>query len=129
MEHYNIQVGSEAEEFCLATSNGWVKVAGHSIIVDQYQFSAAPIKNFIRVSEIESGAKVFDVPVPDSVESYEETITFLEMIVSLKLIQLIRTVNDQDPGRLDREIEQMRKKAFETCGEKPPIEKVNIDSL
>ncbi|WP_028390816.1 hypothetical protein [Bacillus cihuensis] len=74
-------MGKEAEEFCLATKNGWAKLAGHSINVGQYQFSVVPLKNIFRVSEINSGAKILDVPVPKAVESNEDTTTFIEIIV------------------------------------------------
>lgn len=76
MKQVEVYVSPDAEEFYLSFKMGWKKLVGHLIEVDDFQFSAVPISDFIRVSEFKSGTKLFDIPVPESIESYEETMLF-----------------------------------------------------
>lgn len=129
MKRCEILIGADAEEFCLAFTVGWVKFTGHSIAVGEFKFSAVPLKNIFIISEIESGAKCFDIPVPNVIESYEETIFFLESIVGHQLIQAIEKINRDDPNRLANEIERLHKVAIKKYGEKPTTEKVYTEWL
>lgn len=129
MKKYEVQVGAEAEEFCLAFSDKWGKVGGHAITIDMYQFSAVPVKNIFRISEVTSGAKFFDMPVPEVIQSYEATLLYLETVVAAKLIQIINKVNEKNPNQLNNEIERLRKKSIELLGEKPQTEKLDTEWL
>jgi hypothetical protein len=66
LKQVEVRVSPDTEEFYLACSTGGSKVLGHLIEVDGLQFSAVPVNDFIRISEVESGAKLFDISVPET---------------------------------------------------------------
>jgi hypothetical protein len=126
LKEVEVSVSPDAEEFYLACSTGWAKVVGHLIEVDRLKFSAIPIKNYIRVSEVESGAKLFDIPVLEQIESYEETMIFLEIIVAVKIVDLIERVGI---GKIQNEIAHFKEIAIKNYGQKPIGLKVNAEWL
>lgn len=126
MKEFKVAVSPEAEEFYLAFSKGWTKLTGHLIEVDQFKFSAVPVNDIILVSEVGSGAKVFHIPVPESVQSYEETMAFLEINVVVKIIMLIEKFGIR---KMEYEINLMKKKSYLNYGRKPIGQKVNVDWL
>lgn len=128
-EEYEVQVSEDAEEFCLAFPDEWVKVGGHSITIGKHQFSAVPFENHFRISEVTSGAKVVDIPVPEEIQSFEETMLYLETVVVIELINLIIKVNQNNPNRFDQEVELYRKRSIESLGEKPQTEKINMEFM
>lgn len=125
MKKIFVTVSPEAEEFYLPC-NGWVKMTGHRITVDDLSFSAIPMSNIFRISEFESGARVFDVDVPEFIESYEETMSFLELCVAVKIVQLI-----EDVGKEKIKMESRRVKEIMTnkLGPSPKGQKVNTEWL
>lgn len=92
MKHVEVMVSPDAEEFYLSCSKGWASVKGHLIKVDELEFSAVPVNDYILVSEVESGAKLINIPVPDTVESYEETMFFLEINVASRIVMIIEKI-------------------------------------
>lgn len=126
METYFVQVDPEAKFFYLSTIKGWVKLYGHAISINNYQFSVIPLGSIFRISEIESGAKFVDIPVPDSIQSYEEVMNYLETVIGVNLVDLIRKVNEKDSNRLEKEIERMRLQAVQLHGQKPHTEQAEV---
>ncbi|USK85705.1 hypothetical protein [Peribacillus asahii] len=124
MKQVEVMVSPDAEEFYLACSTGWVKVIGHLIEVDGLQFSAVPIKDFIRVSEVESGAKLFDIFAPETIESYEETLMFLEINVAANIVMLIEKAGIK---KVQNQINLMKEAAFSKHGQKPTGQKVDTE--
>lgn len=123
---FEASVSPDAEEFNLAFNDKWVKVVGHLIIVNEFQFSAVPSKNIFRVSEVKSGAKLIDVTVPEHVESYEETILFLELRVIPQIVTIINKIGTKS---FKKQIEQMKKVAIAKLGQMPPTKKINTEWL
>lgn len=123
---FEVSVSPDAEEFYLACSTGWTKVLGHLIEVNGLQFSAVPVSNFIRVSEVESGTKLMDITVPETVESYEETMLFLELNVAVNIVMMIEKLGI---GEFEKAITLAKEDAFKRCGYKPLSQKVNTEWL
>ncbi|MFJ5771421.1 hypothetical protein [Psychrobacillus sp. NPDC093180] len=129
MKHFNkviVELNGQAEEFCLATNNGWGKVVGHAVRIDNYHFSVVALQDFFRISELDSGAKMIDIKVPTSIQSYDEVMNFISLVIVPKVVSLIHEVNKKEPGRFEREVERLVKHALETCGVKPPTKKVML---
>lgn len=124
IKNIEVEVSPDAEEFYLAFSKGWTKFSGHSIETNGLKFSAVPIKDKIRVSEVESGAKFFDIPVPEEVDSFEETMFFLEIMVAPQIVMLIETIG---LNKVKQEIGRMRQTAISKYGEKPTGQKINTE--
>lgn len=124
MKNIEVTVSPEAEEFYLALDKGWTKVFGHSIVVGDLKFSAVPIKDLIRVSEVESGAKLIDIPVPEAIQSFEETMFFLEIIVSSQIVLMLEKYGIE---KAKEQIALMKQSAFNKHGQKPNGQKVNMN--
>lgn len=124
MKNIEVAVSPDAEEFYLAFEKGWTKLIGHSIVVGDFRFSAVPVQNFIRVSEVDSGAKLFDLPVPDGVESHGETMFFLELFVASRIVMLIEKAGIE---KTKEQINLMKQVAFNKHGKKPIGQKVNTE--
>ncbi|WP_234028461.1 hypothetical protein [Lentibacillus sp. Marseille-P4043] len=67
-----IAVNEQPQQFYLALKK-WTPAVGHEIKVGQYRFSAIPVKNIIRVSEVTTGAKLYDIPVNFAIETLTAT--------------------------------------------------------
>ncbi|MBT2215853.1 hypothetical protein KK120_08825 [Virgibacillus dakarensis] len=119
----NITVNEQPQRFYLAAKK-WVGVVGHEIKVGKYRFCAIPINGSINVSEITSGAKVYNIPMDLTImlltETKEETIKFFYTVgESIK-----RIIEKQED--FDAMIANMKKTAFDKLGEMPPIEDVEV---
>ncbi|MFJ7662977.1 hypothetical protein ACIQXW_11290 [Lysinibacillus sp. NPDC097162] len=125
MKKIFVSVSPEAEEFYLLC-NEWVKLTGHKITIDDLSFSAIPFPNLFRIFEFESGARIFDVHVPDVIESYEETMLFLEIDVAVKLVKLIEHVGVE---KIKAESNRMKEIMTKKLGPKPKCEKINTEWL
>lgn len=124
MKEIEITVSPQAEEFCLAfLEKGWIKMVGHSITVGDLSFSAVPINDLIIVSEIETGAKVFTMPVPDAIESYEETVLFLETVIAGRIVMLIEKAGSE---KVNTEIQRLKEIMVSKHGDKPATKIVEI---
>jgi len=119
-----ITVNEQAQRFYLALDK-WVDVVGHEIKVGKYRFCANPIGNHINVTEVTTGAKMFNIPVDLTIhlitETKEETIKFLYS-VGESIKRIIDKLED-----FDGMLMEMKKKAFDRLGKMPPIENVNTD--
>lgn len=129
MKSFQIEVSEQAEEFYLSTMKGWVKVAGHCISINDLKFSAVPFSgrssDSIRVSEIESGAKLFDVSVSNKVQSYEETMAFLEINVAISIVKVIEKIGIE---KMRKQVKRMAEISLKKHGEKPFTTVVDIDN-
>ncbi|KIL71924.1 hypothetical protein [Bacillus badius] len=125
MKEIEIEVSGQAEEFYLSTTKGWVKVAGHSIAVGGFKFSAVPISGFILVSEVESGAKLFRVPVSEAIESYEETMLFLELNVAVQIVAVIERIGQE---KMRNEINRLKAYSLNKFGQKPFTTTIDIEN-
>lgn len=125
MKEIEIEVSGQAEEFYLSTTKGWVKAAGHSITVGDFKFSAVPISGFILVSEVESGAKLFRVPVSEAIESYEETMLFLELNVAVQIVAAIEKIGQE---KMKNEINRLKTYSLNKFGQKPFTTTIDIEN-
>lgn len=119
-----ISVNGQTQKFYLALDK-WVDVVGHEITIGKYRFCAIPIKDHINVSEVTTGAKVYNIPVDLTIalltETKEDTIQFLYKVgESVK-----RIIEKQDD--FDAVLADMKKIAFERLGDMPPIENVDTE--
>lgn len=119
-----VTVNEQTQRFYLALDK-WVDLVGHEIKVGKYRFCAIPLKDKINVSEVTTGAKVYNIPVDFTIsvltETKEGTIQFCYQIgESLK--RIIEKQNDFDSMLAD-----MRKRAFERLGDMPQIVDVDTD--
>lgn len=124
MKDIEVTVSPDAEEIYLAFDKGWTKLFGHSITVGDFKFSAVPVKNYIRVSEFESGAKLMDIPVPNGIESYEETMFFLEVFVSPQIVMVVEKSGTEN---VKKQINCMKEVAIKKHGQKPTGLKVDSE--
>ncbi len=124
MENIEVAVSPDAEEVYLAFSKGWTKLFGHSITVGDLKFSAVPVSDYILVSEFQSGTKLMDIPVPTGIESYEETMFFLEVFVSS---QIVMVIEKSGIDKVKDQIKRMKEAAFKKHGQKPTGEKVDSE--
>ncbi|MFS0882887.1 hypothetical protein [Metabacillus niabensis] len=119
-----IEVNDKTKKFYLATDK-WKPVVGHEIKVGKYKFCAIPINDFVNVSEVTSGAKVFNIPMTSEIiigtQSKDDSMRFLKKIGE-SLSRIISSIDN-----FDTHIEKMKKIAFERLGEMPPIENVDMD--
>jgi hypothetical protein len=120
----DIKVNEQAQQFHLALKK-WTPVMGHEIKIGKYRFCAIPIGNQINISEVTTGAKVFNIPVDLTIhlitETKEGTIEFL-----YKVGDSIKRIVDKQPD-FDGVLSEMKKTAFERLGEMPPIQDVDTD--
>ncbi|SET01020.1 hypothetical protein SAMN05421676_102335 [Salinibacillus kushneri] len=58
--------------------------------VNDFQFSAVPVTDKIIVSEISSGARFFETPIPKEVKGFESTMTFLEISIGARILMIIK---------------------------------------
>jgi hypothetical protein len=121
-----ITVNEQTQRFYLAAKE-WVPMVGHEIKVGDYKFFAIPGSKAIRISEVESGCKVFDIPMTISVMfktgTKEDALNYLHE-VGESLERIIK-----DVPNFDKKIKHMKSVAFNQLGERPPIEDVNTDLL
>ncbi|WP_077623826.1 hypothetical protein [Sediminibacillus massiliensis] len=119
-----ISVNEQTQKFYLALDE-WLPVTGHEIKVGKYHFCAIPLNSGINVSEATSGARVMTIPmnleVMTATESKEDTMKFL-----YKVGEFINRVISKR-NNFEKELQDMRKQAFEKLGEMPPIEDVITD--
>lgn len=111
-----INVHPVPEIFYLATDKGWKRQVGHLITVGKYEFSVVPSDYFLIVSEVKTGAKVFEYAIPDIIETHRDTMMFIETFIGEILRKHLQQI---EPEQLDALIERKYKKAIEMCGEKP----------
>lgn len=120
----NIKVNEQAQQFYLALKQ-WEPVIGHEIKVGDYRFCAIPIGNRINISEVTTGARLFDIPVDFTIliitVTKEDTIRFLYTVG-----ESIKRILDKRPD-FDHMLTEMKTTAFERLGVMPPIEDVDID--
>jgi hypothetical protein len=126
VKQMNISVNEQTQRFYLA-SNKWNPAIGHEIKVGKYRFCAIPLSGHINVSEVTSGAKVFEIPMNVEImletESKEGSIKFFNKIgESLKRI-IVGTNN------FDDQLVMIKKIALERLGEMPKIEEIDTDWL
>jgi hypothetical protein len=124
MREFKVTVSPEAEEFYLAFGKGWAKQMGHLIEVEQLKFSAVPVNDIILVSEVESGAIFFHIPVPEAIQSYDETMLFLELNVAVKIVMIIERVGID---KVESDINLFKESVYKKLGKKPTAQKVNIE--
>ncbi|MBO0962365.1 hypothetical protein J1P26_21920 [Neobacillus sp. MM2021_6] len=125
-ELYTVSVSPDAYEFNLALKDKWAKVAGHLLKINEFKFSAVPIKNTIRISEVRSGAKLIDVRVPDNIQSYEDTMMFLELNVVPRLVMIIKKIGSE---KFNNQVNEFREIAIKNLGKKPATKKLDTNWL
>ena len=125
-KHAAVLISEEAEEFYLSCRHGWQKLIGHPMLINQYQFSAIPYKDHIRVSEVGSGALLTKVPYHESLSTKEDLMEFLNNIVAPIIIVMIEKAGAEE---FERQIIHLSEVAEKTNGRKPEGKKVNIDLL
>lgn len=120
----DITVNEQAQQFYLALEK-WSPVMGHEIKIGEYRFCAIPIGNRINISEVTTGARLFNIPVDLIIhlitETKEDTIKFL-----YEVGESIKRVLDKQAD-FDGMLSEMKKTAFERLGEMPPVEDVDTD--
>jgi len=119
-----IEVNGQTQKFYLAL-NEWLPVTGHGITVGEYKFCAIPMNDIVNVSEATSGCKVFNIAMTPQImaatSTKEDTIHFLNKVgASLKGVI-------EKQSNFDEHVKKMRKVAFESLGEMPPVENVDTD--
>ncbi|CAM4111944.1 hypothetical protein [Mesobacillus thioparans] len=122
----DITVNEQAQQFYLALEK-WAPVVGHEIKVGEYRFCAIPIANRINISEVTTGARLFNVPVDLTIhlitETKEDTIKFLYAVG-----ESIKRVIDKQVN-FDEMLSKMKKTSIARLGDMPPIEDVDIESI
>ncbi|SET95086.1 hypothetical protein SAMN05421676_11231 [Salinibacillus kushneri] len=121
-----IEVSPQAEEFQLCFPNDWKKATGHRVKVNDFQFSAVPVTDKIIVSEISSGARFFETPIPKEVKDFESTMTFLEISIGARILMIIKKLGEEV---MQKEVRRLTEFAVKECGEQPPITKVDTEWL
>lgn len=119
-----ITVNEQVQQFYLALEK-WTPVMGHEIKIGEYRFCAIPIGNRINISEITTGARVFNIPVDLTIslitETKEDTIKFL-YYVGESIKRIIDKLDDFAGMLLE-----MKKTVFKRLGEMPPIKDCDTD--
>ncbi|MFB1100877.1 hypothetical protein [Terribacillus sp. JSM ZJ617] len=119
-----ISVNEKTQRFYLA-ANEWVPMVGHEIKVGKYKFFAIPGSTAIRISEVESGCKLFDIPMSMSVmaqtSTKEDALNYL-LEVGASLERIIKK-----RPKFDVELKKVKQIAFDKLGERPPIEDVDTN--
>lgn len=120
-----VTVNEQAQRFYLAALklNKWEPVVGHEIKVGNYRFCAVPVGNYINVSEVTTGAKLFNIPVDFTIhlitETKEDSIHFFYKVGD-SIKRIIEKQADFDGMLVD-----MKKQANDRLGEMPEIEDVD----
>ncbi len=119
-----ITVNEQAQQFYLALEK-WTPVMGHEIKIGEFRFCAIPIGNRIKISEVTTGARLFNIPVDLTIhlitETKEDTIKFL-----YEVGQSIKRIIDKQADFAGM-LSEMKRTAFERLGEMPPIEDVDTN--
>lgn len=121
-----IKVHEQPKRFQLAM-NGWVGAIGHEINVGEYSFCAIPTGDFINVSEVTTGLRMFNVQITDDIASKTET--------KEKANQYFYTLGDKLKTMIERSedfkghLELWRRYTRKRFGEQPEIYAVNIDYI
>ncbi|HEL9034545.1 TPA: hypothetical protein U0G77_002727 [Listeria monocytogenes] len=124
-----IKISEKDKVFQIATVAGWVEQTGMQVTIDEIGFaicvSNKKNKDFIQVTEIESGAKVLSIPISVIdifvVDNRDKAIEYYKDSV-IPLIQKKIKANGLDKFR--KEVEKAKKYMVETHGERPEIEDI-----
>lgn len=121
-----IKISEKDKVFQIATVAGWVEQTGMQVTIDEIGFAICVFnkknKDFIQVTEIESGAKVLSIPISVIdifvVDNRDKAIEYYKDSV-IPLIQKKIKANGLDKFR--KEVEKAKKYMVETHGERPEI--------
>ncbi|MGY0692964.1 hypothetical protein ACW2QC_09275 [Virgibacillus sp. FSP13] len=120
----NIIVNEQPQQFYLAAKK-WVMVVGHEIKVGKYRFCAIPLGKQVNVTEVTSGAKVYNIPVNFTIDLMTETkegaIDFFYQVGK----SIERIIEKQDD--FDAMIADMKQTAFNLLGEMPEIKDAEVN--
>lgn len=126
MKFKEITVSEQPEEFCLNYPTGWIKAVGHLIKIDDLSFSAVPMDGVIKISEVRSGAKLFEVPIFEEVSNFDQTMNFLRIYAGPKIIKAIESVGIE---YMRKNIEVIRKEGIKAHGDMPAVKTYDVEWL
>ncbi|EAC9325571.1 hypothetical protein B1N70_13375 [Listeria monocytogenes] len=121
-----IKISEKDKVFQIATVAGWVEQTGMQVTIDEIGFAICVFnkknKDFIQVSEVESGAKLLSIPISvidifisdtrdKAIEYYKDNV--------IPLIQKKIKANGLDKFR--KEVEKAKSYMLEKYGERPKI--------
>lgn len=124
MKYENGKVTRHTEAvYLLFKSIGWIECEGHILTLYNYHFSIVPFQNgddefVIQVSDMLSGSKVVDVPVPEPDDLATE-IDYLDFCGTIVRDKVKEVVGNIPISEFDRAIKEKYIKAVEMYGPKP----------
>ncbi|EAD4080738.1 hypothetical protein EI618_10275 [Listeria monocytogenes] len=121
-----IKISEKDKVFQIATVAGWVEQTGMQVTIDEINFAICVFnkksKDFIQVSEVESGAKLLSIPISVIdifvVDNRDKAIEYYKDNV-IPLIQKKIEFNGLDKFR--KEVEKAKSYMLEKYGERPKI--------
>ncbi|EIB7805140.1 hypothetical protein K9K16_000995 [Listeria monocytogenes] len=121
-----IKISEKDKVFQIATVAGWVEQTGMQVTIDEINFAICVFnkksKDFIQVSEVESGAKLLSIPISVIdifvVDNRDKAIEYYKDSV-IPLIQKKIKANGLDKFR--KEVEKAKSYMLEKYGERPKI--------
>ena len=119
----NITVNEQPQCFYLAFDK-WQEAFGHEIRMGKYSFCAIPMENVINVTEVTSGARLYEIPVDFDTRLLTQT--------KEEAIQYFYTIGEtvkriiESKNNLDEELAMLKQIAFDGLGKMPEIVDVNI---
>lgn len=123
-QHENVHLYEEPEKFPLVTKKGWVMLNGHRLKVGEFSFSAVPIGDKIRVSELITGAKIKDFAIDYGEDTFENMMIHLGSVISMNLIMIIDKIGKE---KFRKNIDEFKSKNKELFKKKPQIQKHDVE--
>ncbi|EAG6958981.1 hypothetical protein AB952_12125 [Listeria monocytogenes] len=128
-----IKISEKDKVFQIATVAGWVEQTGMQVTIDEINFAICVFnkksKDFIQVSEVESGAKLLSIPISVIdifvVDNRDKAIEYYKDNV-IPLIQKKIEFNGLDKFR--KEVEKAKSYMLEKYGERPKIKDFEVAS-
>lgn len=123
MLQMDIEVTENLYDFYLSFPRGWRKLTGRMVIIDEFRFSAVPYNGVLKVSEVESGALIFELALPDEDMDDADTMRFLTVNVGARLAILLE---EAGPMPFRGTVERLTAQFLEELGPKPANEPVDL---
>lgn len=128
-----IKLHSQEKIFPLAAESGWFQMAGIQATIQDIDFSfcvehETADKLSVRVSELQSGAKLFDVPISKldlfNANTKEKAFVLFEE-VAVKVEEIILSYGIE---KIKNAIKQKHEEVISKIGERPDVENWDMES-
>lgn len=128
-----IKLHEQEKIFPLAAESGWFQMAGIQATIQDMDFSfcvehETADKLSVRVSELESGATLFNVPI-SKLDLFNANTKEKAFVIFAEVAEIVESVLlSSGVEKIKNAIKQKRKEVISMIGERPDVEIWNMES-